>query len=171
MVQEGVLSLDTLARGPLAAAKIVPNSRAGALSDRPQNGRLRAPTRHATRDLHSRQKKERLAKGLGPPELKLVWLFATSDQGVKSWDPRKFDTEKEAATARAEVLKGQGIGTGKVYVSRTKTFGESPLNLAVREGRAYDPRKINLGEADDATVSSVPSSRSHRRAATTIRRV
>ena len=97
-------------------------------------------------------KAERLAQGLGPPELKLVWMYMTCEGSVLS-NSTRFDTEKQAAAARAEYLKQQGIGTGKLYVSRTKV--STPITLAVREDRAYDPRKINLGEADDVTVSDV----------------
>ena len=40
-----------------------------------------------------------------------------------------------------------------MYVSRTKV--STPLTLAVKEDRAYDPAAVILGEATDASVSSV----------------
>lgn len=102
----------------------------------------------------AKDRAERLAQGSGPPELRLVWVFVTQKQGVKTHDPRKFDNEKQAAAARAEYLKQQGIGTGKLYVSKYK-FVPTALALAVREDRAYDPAAIILGEVDDVCVSDV----------------
>jgi len=97
---------------------------------------------------------ERLAQGLGPPELKVIWVHVISEGGIQTHSTRHFDTEKQAAAALAAELKRRGIGTGKLYVSRYKSLS-APLTLAVREDRAYDPAAVILGEANNAIVSDV----------------